>query len=149
ALDIKKFCAEHLDLLVMTHEHLDHMEGFHHQRDVFDKIKVDHVWMSLPSHPNYYERFPKAQPQKAFRAAAGDLLRYSSRNNTQIAPSLQSLLENNVVNPERVDYLRKLNGAKVHYLAQGQSAPVGSPFDRVKVEILAPEKDVSIYYGGV
>lgn len=39
----------HLDLVVMTHEHLDHIEGFASQKKIFDKMKVDYVWMSLPS----------------------------------------------------------------------------------------------------
>src|SRR6202042_1561677 len=86
AEDIKSFCGGRLDLLVMTHEHLDHIEGFYHQRHVFDAIKVDHVWMSLPSHPKYYERFPNARPLRAFRTAADQLLKDSVRNSIQLAP---------------------------------------------------------------
>ena len=33
-----------LDLLVVTHEHWDHLSGFAQARDVFDRILVDQVW---------------------------------------------------------------------------------------------------------
>ena len=51
ASDVAKTTGGHLDLVVMTHEHLDHLEGFHRERAIFDKMDVDQVWMGLPSHP--------------------------------------------------------------------------------------------------
>lgn len=35
-----------LDLVVVTHEHLDHVSGFNQAKTVFDKIKFKQVWMS-------------------------------------------------------------------------------------------------------
>ncbi|MFO0826151.1 MAG: MBL fold metallo-hydrolase [Gemmataceae bacterium] len=36
----------HIDLLVVTHEHWDHVAGFSHANDIFEKISFDHVWLS-------------------------------------------------------------------------------------------------------
>jgi beta-lactamase superfamily II metal-dependent hydrolase len=44
--DIHKICKGELDLLVVTHQHLDHISGFNQARHVFDKITVKQVWMS-------------------------------------------------------------------------------------------------------
>lgn len=39
-------CKGELDLLVMTHQHEDHVSGFNQARDLFNDIKVKEVWMS-------------------------------------------------------------------------------------------------------
>ncbi len=154
AKDIQQFCGGHLDLLVATHEHLDHIEGFHQQRKIFDALDVDHVWMGLPSAPSYYREYPEARPQKRLRELAAAMLERSPRRGFALDAPLRSLLENNVSNAERVDYLRNLRGgggkrkAKVHYLARNRNATDVSPFARAQVRILAPEADVSEYYAG-
>ena len=40
-----------LDLLVATHEHLDHVSGFRSQDDVFKKMKIDRVWLAWTEDP--------------------------------------------------------------------------------------------------
>src|SRR4051812_19445880 len=44
--DIAKACNKKLDLLVLTHQHEDHISGFNLGRAAFDTITVDEVWMS-------------------------------------------------------------------------------------------------------
>ena len=41
----------HLDLLIATHEHLDHVSGFRSQDDVFKKMTIDRVWMAWTEDP--------------------------------------------------------------------------------------------------
>lgn len=50
--DIRRTCGGHLDLLVVTHQHLDHVSGFNQARAVFDQIKVKEVWMSWIENKN-------------------------------------------------------------------------------------------------
>jgi hypothetical protein len=42
----------HLDLLVATHEHLDHVSGFRSQEDTFKKMTIDRVWLAWTEDPN-------------------------------------------------------------------------------------------------
>ncbi len=44
--DIKTTCKGELDLLVVTHQHEDHISGFNQARVIFEKIKIKEVWMS-------------------------------------------------------------------------------------------------------
>lgn len=146
AADIEELCDGRLDVLVMSHEHLDHMEGFYHQRAVFDRMRIDHVWMSLPSHPTYYDDYPDAEPLKKLRAMAEAFSSQATRSGLALAPSFEALLENNLSNVDRVDYLRK-RVRRVQYLARNKNADDTAPFPPGTVKILAPEADASGYYG--
>jgi beta-lactamase superfamily II metal-dependent hydrolase len=42
----------HLDLLVITHEHWDHLSGFIQAKDLFSKLKIDKVWFAWTEDPN-------------------------------------------------------------------------------------------------
>lgn len=150
AADIKKVTNGTLDLVVMTHEHLDHMEGFYHQRKVFDSMTVRHVWMSIPSQPGYYKSHPKSHQALA---ATRQLLhscheQFKARGWLASSPELKALLLNNLSNIERVNYVRQLAGpANVHYLRRGDKTAGKHGFGRVAFKILAPEEEMSIYYG--
>jgi beta-lactamase superfamily II metal-dependent hydrolase len=139
----------HLDLVVMTHEHLDHMEGLYSQKKTFNKFDVDYVWMSLPSHPDYYDDYPDAQPLRRIRQLAAAFYERAIRDKLSLAPSFSTLLRNNLSNVDRVNYVRGLptRANRVRYLRRGNSVR-RKPFSTgVKVKILAPERDVSVYYG--
>jgi beta-lactamase superfamily II metal-dependent hydrolase len=49
--DIRKTCDGKLDLLVVTHQHEDHISGFNLARPVFEQITVGEVWMSWVEDP--------------------------------------------------------------------------------------------------
>ncbi|HTW83188.1 MAG TPA: hypothetical protein VMD91_03845 [Candidatus Sulfotelmatobacter sp.] len=44
--------GRHLDLLIVTHRHADHISGFSSQKSVFATFTVDRVWMSWFEDPN-------------------------------------------------------------------------------------------------
>jgi hypothetical protein len=145
ARDIEKQCNGKLDLLVVTHEHLDHLEGFYREREIFNRMQIERVWMGLPSHPDYYKRFPKARLQKKVRESVAAFSHAARRNGMTLHPAFRSLLENNLANKDRLDYLRKLGRRPVAYLARGE-AKEASAFRNIKIRVLAPEPDVSVYY---
>jgi hypothetical protein len=67
-----------------------------------------------------------------------------------VAPSFLMLLRNNLSNVDRINYIRGLATKKnrVLYLRRGSSV-LNKPFSsKVKIKVLAPEKDASVYYGG-
>jgi len=153
ARDIKKRTGGCIDLLIMTHEHLDHMEGFYSERSVFDTIMVRHVWMSVMSRPGYYQRYPNAQPEKRARMALrATAERWQREGQWQRLPApLQALILNNVLalaNKQRVDYVRSLAGKKgIRYLSRQRGAVKIPALGRgVKLEVLGPERDASVYY---
>jgi hypothetical protein len=42
----------HLDLLIVTHEHWDHLSGFIQARDLFAQLKIDKVWFAWTEDPD-------------------------------------------------------------------------------------------------
>jgi len=143
-----------IDLLVMSHEHLDHMEGFRDQRAVFDGMTVRQVWMPIMSRPGYYEEFTKARPQKAaLLALAAFVERWQQANRFRLVPDpIQTVVANNnmfdLSNVERVDYLRRLAKTTRYFSCSRKSGSAQHGLGAgVKVDVLAPESDASVYYG--
>lgn len=148
ANDIAERCEGRLDLIVVTHEHLDHLEGFYREREVFDRIDVEQVWMGLPSDENYYANYPGARLQKRVREAVGEFALHADRKGIALHPAFRSLLQNNLANADRIDYLRKLGRKPPLYLARGKTGSAATRWSRhIKVRVLAPEEDTSTYYG--
>lgn len=52
--DLSDACGGHLDVVILTHEHWDHVSGFSTQQAqaAFDKIKVDEVWYAWTEDPD-------------------------------------------------------------------------------------------------
>jgi hypothetical protein len=44
--DIATITNNHLDILVVTHEHWDHLIGFEYADEVFDNMMIDEVWLA-------------------------------------------------------------------------------------------------------
>jgi hypothetical protein len=109
-------------------------------------MKVDRVWMSLPSQPGYYKKFSKAKLQKKLRDGLAGFAAASRRNGLVLHPAFESLLQNNLANKDRIDYLRKLGKRPVAYLARGKAKVAGTAFKNIRIRVLAPEPDVSVYY---
>jgi hypothetical protein len=152
AADIAKRTNGVIDLLVMSHEHLDHIEGFYSERKVFDAFTVREVWMSAMSEPDYYKRHKKCEPEKRARLALlGIAQRWDDERRFDRLPSpIRSLIANNVLtlaNRERIDYLRGLvSKKKLRYLHRGKKVSASVLGAGVSLEILAPEEDASVYY---
>ncbi|WP_164633929.1 MBL fold metallo-hydrolase [Rhodopseudomonas sp. BR0G17] len=46
AADIARTTDSHLDVLVVTHEHWDHLSGFSQAQEVFSKFRIDELWLA-------------------------------------------------------------------------------------------------------
>ena len=152
AKDIRDRTNKVLDLVVMSHEHLDHMEGFYSERAIFDGIKVKRVWMSLMSDPGYYKEFKKARKEARAKKALLEMVERWKRSGalSLIPRDVQTVIANNNVldlsNQQRIDYLRGLG--PVAYLSRTRKKDVKTHGlgAGVQIEILAPESDASVYY---
>jgi hypothetical protein len=48
---IRETTGGHIHLMIATHEHQDHVSGFHTLKKEFQKMTVDHVWMAWTENP--------------------------------------------------------------------------------------------------
>ena len=52
AEDIERVTDGHLDVLIATHEHYDHLSGFEFAHGVFERLKIDRVWLAWTEDPD-------------------------------------------------------------------------------------------------
>lgn len=143
-----------LDLYVMTHEHMDHVQGLlHGSRKLGIDFQARHLWMTASSEgAGYYARFPKAKEKHlAALAAYHGVAAFLSKSAARVPMGIQALLAIN--NPRSskdcVAYIsgRGVDGVKPRYVHRTANVEAHHPFRRTKVRLLAPEEDTSIYYG--
>jgi len=150
--DIALATGGHIDVLVVTHEHWDHVSGFLTAGDKFAKIKVDTVWMGWTEDPkdpdavafDKYKAAALGVTQKATlrlnQNANADDVTASVRAGLQSLAGLQFGAKGEKVRSAR-DAARSLVAAEPVYLE-----PTTSPFmlDRVpgvRVYVLGPPRD--------
>jgi len=75
AVDIKKETAGKIDVLVVTHEHWDHVSGFKSAADTFKDFDVGEVWMAWSENP----KDPDAITFDKFKGEALSALQGASR----------------------------------------------------------------------
>jgi hypothetical protein len=158
-----------IDLYVMTHEHLDHIQGlFYGQvKEGLPRLPVKSAWLPASSEPGYYDRDwpetdedgnPLGTPKKHLDLLESNywaIARYAeARKNAgeALAPKMQALLMNN--NPrssaECVEYLRSLpqkTPLYIHRLAGADNHINPHPFEVAQLKVWAPEENSAIYYG--
>lgn len=54
-----------IDILVVTHEHVDHLSGFYHARDLFEPIEVKELWLAWTEDPRDEQANRLRQGRKA------------------------------------------------------------------------------------
>jgi hypothetical protein len=142
-----------VDLYVMTHEHMDHVQGLLRARDAGYRLPpVDYAWLTASANPRYYGRFPEARKQLALHQAAFERIeRMALQQGLLGMAPVRAFLDNN--NPRRtadcVDFLRKLSRKKTSFVHRGFAAVAGRhhPFREARFSIWAPEEDTTAYYG--
>jgi len=146
-----------LDLYVMTHEHMDHVQGllyaeeklFPNDESLREKLPVRHAWLTASAEPGYYDSHEKAKKRldevRSIYEATERLLQASPERET---PWIRALMLNN--NPRAtadcVKYLRKL-AEHTWYVHRDVDLEGKHPFQEAQFEICAPEEDTSVYYG--
>ncbi|MFD2252290.1 hypothetical protein FHS82_002143 [Pseudochelatococcus lubricantis] len=139
-----------VDLYLMTHEHMDHIQGLLYGAKKLDiTVRAARVWMTASSAEDYYRRFPEARKKRSLALALiRSVTKFFRKSAAPVPPGVAALLaiNNPRASKDCVDHIRKLAD---HPLYIHREAPVGGshPFRRTQVRILAPEEDTSIYYG--
>ena len=143
-----------LDLYVMTHEHLDHVQGLPYAawklypNDFARRFRVDRVWLTASSAPDYYSTHPEAE-RVAMEDMYARLRSFLALNAVPGHVGLLEILANNdpAKTTQCVDFLRNLNPVKTSYIYRGVSLKGKHSFREAKLEVWAPEEDTSEYYG--
>jgi beta-lactamase superfamily II metal-dependent hydrolase len=144
-----------LDLYIMTHEHLDHVQGLLAASRRWQlTVPTRYAWLTASAAEDYYDHHPNARRKRleveqalrqiaALHAVSPDLL----------GPALAVVLANN--NPQStadcVAFLRALKrpgnaAATTTYVSRGASISGRHPFKEAKLRLWAPEEDTSSYY---
>lgn len=148
--------GEPIDLYIMTHEHMDHVQGLLHGARKLDiEFRARHLWMTASSEGQaFYDRFPGAKRKRiAALAAYDDVAAFLAKSAAPIPAGIQALLAIN--NPRSTDdcvaYIRErgVAGTKPLYVHRTTDVAEAHPFRRSKLRVLAPEEDTSIYYGAL
>ncbi|HEX7312938.1 MAG TPA: hypothetical protein VF297_03410 [Pyrinomonadaceae bacterium] len=150
---LKVLDGQPLDLYIMTHEHLDHVQGlfYAHTKNPLD-IPVNYAWLTASAEADYYTRFPDAKKRRIAALAAYDAMEKflaASPETAREFPKMAALMVNN--NPRSteqcIEYLRKLAKKKTTYVYRGRDLKGRHPFKEARFSIWAPEEETTDYYG--
>jgi beta-lactamase superfamily II metal-dependent hydrolase len=141
-----------LDLYVMTHEHMDHVQGlFYAASKLGLEIAVRRSWLTASSAEDYYDRFEQAKKKRRLALAAYEAASLHAAARREASGPLQALLLNNDSRSTGpcVDHLRRLAPGATEYVFRGFDVAGKHPFlePGTSIEVWAPEEDTSIYYG--
>jgi hypothetical protein len=137
-----------LDLLVVTHEHKDHIAGF--DPELFAKIKIDHIWMNAAMDPEH----PQAGRTLELHRLATTAMRNLASQNLALSPELEDLVAlYEISNDLAMEALRvtlpERNGLSPKYVHTGMTSDdLGLPLEGATIRVLSPEQDIDRFYLG-
>ena len=145
-----------VDLYVMSHEHLDHVQGLRYAaQHGASPLTAKRVWMTSSSqtHPDYYASHPESKKRKLAAEAVFAQLQSSTPSMRGVGAVLQNndrLAAGGGSTAECVEHIRTQLApeAAVRYVHRDSSLGRSLFTDRsTRLEVLGPEEDTSIYYG--
>ena len=137
-----------LDLLVVTHEHLDHMAGF--SKDFFKDIAIGNIWMNTAMNPDH----PQAELTLRLHSLATMAMRNIASLNLALGPELRDLVAlYGLINDDAMKALRDTlptnNGITPKYVHAGMSpSDLGLPLHNATIRVIGPEHDIDHFYLG-
>ncbi|AIC31323.1 hypothetical protein IE4771_PE00097 (plasmid) [Rhizobium etli bv. mimosae str. IE4771] len=148
--------TKRIDVLVVTHEHVDHVSGFLSAADKFSQFHVEEVWMGWTEDP----ADPQARQLDKFKGQAIALLSQASQrmsavgNNdgymANVRDGVRSVLGFNFgVKGERVRRMRDEAGKLARsqppvYLEPGTVRPTIPGLDDLRIYVLGPPRDAAL-----
>jgi hypothetical protein len=137
----------HVDLLVVTHEHKDHMTGF--GMELWDELSFGAVWMSAAMNPEH----PEAKKAKKLHSFAVSAMEQALRLNLALSPQLTELAGAMALNGDAMRTLRETiphaSGIEPVYVhAESTPDELQLPLEGATIEVLGPENDIDFYYLG-
>jgi hypothetical protein len=157
---LKELDDEPLDLYVMTHEHLDHVQGLRyaesklyvdHDDQFKEKISPRFAWLTKSSQPGYYDEHEDAKRKNLmFQGIYDEIDGYMqalSATGAELSPMAEALWLNNNYRKTQdcVDYIAGISDDP-RYVYRGFETEGHHPFEEAKIEIWAPEENTAEYY---
>ena len=137
----------HVDLLVVTHEHKDHMTGF--GLDLWGELSFGAIWMSAAMDLDH----PEAKRAKKLHSFAANAMEQAMRLNLSLSPPLMELAASLALNKNAMKTLRetlpkasKIKPVYVH--ANAKKTELALPLKDTDISVLGPEKDIDFFYLG-
>jgi beta-lactamase superfamily II metal-dependent hydrolase len=150
----------HLDLVVATHQHWDHIKGFEAALETFKRIKIDRIWMPVAMKEDH----PHALQLHALQGHVDKTIeRLAGEPGLRLHPGLHSLLMMMSLSTRRAtevlrDDLPSHHGIQPLYVYRGFEEDLSAEErkeylpdfkdPRTKLLVLAPEKEVDGAYMG-
>ncbi len=148
---LRELGGKPVDLYVMTHEHMDHVQGLLFASDQLNlPIPVKNVWLTASAAPDYYDKHEKAKKRRlALEAAMDGIARFYGAAPQARTALVDALLLNNDYRSTKkcVDFLRAMAPDRTTFVYRGCDVKGTDPFREAKLHIWAPEEDTSTYYG--
>jgi hypothetical protein len=159
ANDIHQACQGRLDVVVMTHEHWDHVSGFHptQARDIFDSMEIGEVWYGWTEDPRnelgQRLRAERAAKLNALATAVAAFDASPSPSMRQRGTELGRMLGFFGLKPgepagtkigktrEAFEYLQGKQDVKTRYLSPRQAPRQLGDLGNVRVYVLGPPPD--------
>jgi beta-lactamase superfamily II metal-dependent hydrolase len=136
-----------VDLLVVTHEHKDHMTGF--GMKLWNDFSFGAIWMSAAMDPEH----PEAKKATKLHSFATEAMAQALRLNLALSPELMELAAAVALNQDAMNMLRKtlpkaskIKPSYVH--ATSSKGDLALPLKGASVSVLGPERDIDFYYLG-
>jgi hypothetical protein len=150
--NISEATGGHLHVVVVTHEHWDHLAGFYHARDIFDDMEIDELWLAWTEDPTdplaqrLYDRY-----NKKLRALTAAVARLEAANNPS-AEALKGVLHFDFEDAlfgaaekgkaAQLEYLRAKSSLKPPPYRRPGERPLTLPGVKgVKIYVLGPPRD--------
>jgi hypothetical protein len=136
-----------VDLLVVTHEHKDHMTGF--GLDMWDDLSFGAIWLSAAMDLNH----PESTRSKKLHGFAVAAMAQALRLNLALGPEFSALASVMAANEDAMKNLRETlpaaSGIRAKYVhADSTAADLKLPLKGASLSVLAPENDIDFFYLG-
>ncbi len=157
---LKELDGTPLDLYIMSHEHLDHVQGLRYAEsklytggeDEFkEKLRPRYAWLTKSSEPGYYDDHKDARVKHLQLRGVYDqidgYMNALSASGEELNPIAQALWLNNNYRKTQdcVDYIADV-AEQTCYVHRGFDTGGHSPFTEAKMEIWGPEENTAEYY---
>lgn len=150
----------HLDLLVATHQHWDHIKGFESSLDAFKRIKIERIWLSI----GMKEDHPQGQQLRALQNQVEETLkRVESDPGFNLSPDVLTMLNMMSLSTKKAsEALTSLipdhHGIKPTFVYRGfekklpkkevKKARLRFKNRKTTLSVLGPEEDIDASYVG-